>query len=193
MSAVEPSAAGLPTIVVVIRSEDASVWAGLRDRLAAATRCRVAVSAVDGGVPNAQLVATALDRVGFERGLLVGDELHAASAAAYLGRVADHRVRGLVLLRPRLFAGGEGGWDAREAIGYVRVPIQIVHGAGDRGAAEQVAAVEDEAYCPVDVTPVTGAGADPARERGEETIEAIATFALTLLDEAGERVAPAGR
>jgi len=193
MSAVEPLAAAAPTIAVVVRSEDASVWAGLRDRLAEATRCRVSVTAADGGAPDAQFVATALDRVGFERGLLVGDELHAASVAAYLGRVADHRVRGLVLLRPRLFAGGEGGWDAREAIGYVRVPIQIVHGSGDPGASEQVAAVEDEAYCPVEVTAVAGAGADPARERAEGTLGAVAAFVHTLLDEAGERVAPVGR
>ncbi|MEZ4589264.1 MAG: hypothetical protein R2909_23055, partial [Gemmatimonadales bacterium] len=74
----------------------------MADRLASATRCGVAVVAIDAGVPDPRVVALALDRLGFERGLLVGDDLHAASVAGHLGRVADHRVRGVVLLRPRL-------------------------------------------------------------------------------------------
>ncbi len=44
-----------------------------------------------------------LDAMGFRRGVLMGHSDGATIAAEYAGRVADHRVRGLVLMAPHFF------------------------------------------------------------------------------------------
>lgn len=44
-----------------------------------------------------------LDAMGFQRGVLMGHSDGATIAAEYAGRVADHRVRGLVLMAPHFF------------------------------------------------------------------------------------------
>ncbi len=45
-----------------------------------------------------------LDAIGFRRGILLGHSDGGSIAAIYAGSVADHRVRGLVLLAPHFFA-----------------------------------------------------------------------------------------
>jgi len=45
-----------------------------------------------------------LDAIGLRRGILLGHSDGASIAAIYAGSVADHRVRGLVLLAPHFFA-----------------------------------------------------------------------------------------
>ena len=49
-----------------------------------------------------------LDRMGFERGILLGHSDGASIATIYAGGVADYRVRGLVLLAPHFFTEPEG-------------------------------------------------------------------------------------
>jgi pimeloyl-ACP methyl ester carboxylesterase len=45
-----------------------------------------------------------LDLIAFERGVLVGHSDGASIAAIYAGSIADHRIRGLVLIAPHFFA-----------------------------------------------------------------------------------------
>ena len=48
-------------------------------------------------------------------------------------------------------------WDITEALGYIRVPILVVQGADDEyGTLEQVEAVQQECYCPVETVDVAG-------------------------------------
>jgi pimeloyl-ACP methyl ester carboxylesterase len=49
-----------------------------------------------------------LDAVGLQRGILLGHSDGASIAAIYAGSVADHRVRGLVLLAPHFFTEAFG-------------------------------------------------------------------------------------
>ncbi len=49
-----------------------------------------------------------LDAMGFWRGVLMGHSDGATIAAEYAGRVADHRVRGLVLMAPHFFCESMG-------------------------------------------------------------------------------------
>jgi pimeloyl-ACP methyl ester carboxylesterase len=49
-----------------------------------------------------------LDAIGFRRGLLLGHSDGASIAAIYAGSVADHRVRGLVLIAPHFFTEDMG-------------------------------------------------------------------------------------
>lgn len=68
-------------------------------------------------------------------------------------------------------------WDIQESIGYVRVPILIVQGTSDRyGTAAQIRAAEQEAYCPVDVALIDGAGHAPHLERPDETLASVTGF-----------------
>jgi len=53
---------------------------------------------------EAKVLAGVLDAIGFQRGILLGHSDGASIAAIYAGSVADHRVRGLVLLAPHFFA-----------------------------------------------------------------------------------------
>ncbi len=70
---------------------------------------------------------------------------------------------------------GFRSWDIQESIGYIRVPILIVQGTGDQfGTAAQIRAAEQEAYCPVDVAMIEGAGHAPHLERPTETLAAVA-------------------
>ncbi len=66
-------------------------------------------------------------------------------------------------------------WDIQESIGYVRVPILIVQGTTDQfGTVAQIRAAEQEAYCPVDVAMIEGAGHAPHLELPTETLAAVA-------------------
>lgn len=49
-----------------------------------------------------------LDAIGFRSGVLVGHSDGASIATLYLGHLADHRVRGLVLMAPHFFTEPEG-------------------------------------------------------------------------------------
>lgn len=170
-----------------------------------------------------EILPAVLAAAGFERGVLLGHGDGAAIATLYLGGVEDHRVRGLVLLAPRFFmehraleaherfrAGTETpeavrrwheawlrpesrAWDIRERLGYVRVPILLVQGAGDPYAtAAQIAAAAEETYCPVDVARIDGAGVAPHLEQPEATLVAVTRYLETLLVTMGEG-APASR
>jgi pimeloyl-ACP methyl ester carboxylesterase len=73
-------------------------------------------------------------------------------------------------------------WDISEYLAYIRVPIAIVQGADDRyGTIRQIEIAEQECYCPVDVSIITGAGHSPHREAPEATLNAIAEFAKSIL------------
>jgi pimeloyl-ACP methyl ester carboxylesterase len=50
----------------------------------------------------------ALDGFGFRRGVLLGHSDGASIAALYLGNIADHRVRGLILMAPHFFTEAVG-------------------------------------------------------------------------------------
>ena len=51
-----------------------------------------------------EVLPRVLDAIGFRRGVLLGHSDGASIAAIYAGSVADHRIRGLVLLAPHFFA-----------------------------------------------------------------------------------------
>jgi pimeloyl-ACP methyl ester carboxylesterase len=73
-------------------------------------------------------------------------------------------------------------WDISEYLAYIRVPLAIVQGADDHyGTIRQIEIAEEECYCPVDVSIITGAGHSPHREAPEATLNAIAEFARSIL------------
>jgi pimeloyl-ACP methyl ester carboxylesterase len=180
-----------------------AAWGGFEDRLAEATGCGVLVYSRVDRKPTAgrgpghdqalEELTAVLGATGFERGLLLGHGTGATVATLYAGGVADHRVRGLVLVGPCFFDGngrGESAWDIRESIGYIRVPIQIVRGDGPGAIGPaHVEAAEEEAYCPVEVATIAGAGPAPHAERPAETLAVVATFVETLFVAAGEAAA----
>jgi pimeloyl-ACP methyl ester carboxylesterase len=73
-------------------------------------------------------------------------------------------------------------WDISEYLAYIRVPVAIVQGADDHyGTIRQIEIAEQECYCPVDVSIMSGAGHSPHREAPEATLNAIAEFARSIL------------
>ena len=56
----------------------------------------------------ADVLPEALDGFGFRRGVLLGHSDGASIAALYLGNIADHRVRGLILMAPHFFTEAVG-------------------------------------------------------------------------------------
>jgi pimeloyl-ACP methyl ester carboxylesterase len=73
-------------------------------------------------------------------------------------------------------------WDISEYLAYVRVPLAIVQGTADQyGTMRQIEIVQQECYCPVDVTMITGAGHSPFRETPGPALAAIAQFANAVL------------
>jgi pimeloyl-ACP methyl ester carboxylesterase len=114
-----------PTIVMLHEGLGCvGLWGDFPDRLAAATGAGVFVysragygksSPVELPRPLTFMHAEArdvlprlLDAIGFRRGFLVGHSDGASIAAIYAGSVADHRVRGLVLIAPHFFTEGMG-------------------------------------------------------------------------------------
>jgi pimeloyl-ACP methyl ester carboxylesterase len=80
-------------------------------------------------------------------------------------------------------------WDISEYLTYIRVPVQIVQGAGDQyGTLRQIEVAQEECYCPVDVTMIAEAAHSPHREAPEATLEAVAGFANRMLRGHGEGV-----
>src|SRR6202035_873159 len=56
-------------------------------------------------------------------------------------------------------------WDISDYLAYIRVPVAILQGADDQyGTIRQIEIANEECYCPVDVTVITGAGHSPHRE-----------------------------
>ena len=78
-------------------------------------------------------------------------------------------------------------WDISEALGYIRVPVQIVQGEADEyGTTRQIRIAEEECYCPVDATLLPGIGHAPHREAPEAAAAAIADFVNRVLRTHGE-------
>jgi pimeloyl-ACP methyl ester carboxylesterase len=73
-------------------------------------------------------------------------------------------------------------WDISEYLAYVRVPVAIVQGAEDQyGTIRQIEIAQQECYCPVDVSLISGAGHSPHREAAEATLATIADFTDRIL------------
>jgi len=76
------------------------------------------------------------------------------------------------------------GWDIRDALGYIRVPMLIIQGEHDHyGTERQIEIAKEECYCPIDVLMIPGIQHIPHREAPEVTLKAITEFAARLLDE----------
>jgi pimeloyl-ACP methyl ester carboxylesterase len=73
-------------------------------------------------------------------------------------------------------------WDISEYLGYIRVPVAILQGSADQyGTMRQIEIAQEECYCPVDVTMISGAGHSPFRETPGAALAAIADFANAVL------------
>jgi pimeloyl-ACP methyl ester carboxylesterase len=73
-------------------------------------------------------------------------------------------------------------WDISEYLAYIRVPVAILQGTDDQyGTIRQIEIANEECYCPVDVTVITGAGHSPHREVPEPTLVTISEFAKRIL------------
>lgn len=89
------------------------------------------------------------------------------------------------------FYGWNGAWldpgfskfFIADALGYIRVPMQIIQGENDQyGTIRQIEVAQEECYCPVDVTLLPGIGHSPYREATEETLTAISAFCDRILN-----------
>jgi pimeloyl-ACP methyl ester carboxylesterase len=88
-----------------------------------------------------------------------------------------------------------GEWNITEALGYIRVPMLIVQGELDQyGTLRQLAAAEQECFCPVETAVLPGIHHAPHREAPELTLNAVADFINRLLRDhrEGERRADSG-
>lgn len=80
-------------------------------------------------------------------------------------------------------------FDITDALAYIRVPILLIQGEADRyGTLAQVRAAEEQCYCPVDALVMPGAGHAPHREKAEETLAALASFADRIFRLHGEGI-----
>ena len=112
-----PSPADAPTIVMLHEGLGcAALWGDFPERLQAATGTGVLVYSRAGygastsaklprpldymQIEALEVLPKLLDRIGFERGLLLGHSDGASIAAIYAGGVADHRVRGVAMIAP---------------------------------------------------------------------------------------------
>jgi pimeloyl-ACP methyl ester carboxylesterase len=112
-----PSPADAPTIVMLHEGLGcAALWGDFPERLQAATGTGVLVYSRAGygastpaklprpldymHIEALEVLPKLLDRIGFERGLLLGHSDGASIAAIYAGGVADHRVRGVAMIAP---------------------------------------------------------------------------------------------
>ena len=114
-----------PTIVMLHEGlGSAALWGTFPQKLAAATGAGVFVysragygKSSPGKLPRSvafmheeatEVLPRVLAAIGFERGILFGHSDGASIATIYAGSVADHRVRGLVLIAPHFFAEDMG-------------------------------------------------------------------------------------
>ena len=73
-------------------------------------------------------------------------------------------------------------WRIDEYLAYLRVPILSVQGEDDEyGTKAQIAVVQQETYCPVEVRMLPGAGHSPHVDQPEETLAAIGEFVTRVL------------
>ena len=73
-------------------------------------------------------------------------------------------------------------WDITDYLAYIRVPIAVIQGIDDQyGTPRQVEIIQEECYCPVDVTMLPKTGHSPHREAPEATLRVIAEFAAATL------------
>ncbi|MGI9370630.1 MAG: alpha/beta fold hydrolase [Ruegeria sp.] len=71
-------------------------------------------------------------------------------------------------------------WDVSEVIDYIRVPILAVQGRDDQyGTLEQIRAIEERAYSPVD-TVTLDCRHSPHQEAREEVLNAVAEYCARL-------------
>jgi pimeloyl-ACP methyl ester carboxylesterase len=74
------------------------------------------------------------------------------------------------------------GWDLREDLAYIRVPMLIIQGEQDHyGTVRQIEIAQEECYCPVEVLLLPDAQHAPHREAPERTLEAIVEFTRRAL------------
>lgn len=72
-------------------------------------------------------------------------------------------------------------WDIRDALPYIRVPVQVIQGTNDPyGTIAQVEAVEHACMCPVETALLPAAKHSPHREARAETVALIAGFIAHL-------------
>lgn len=73
-------------------------------------------------------------------------------------------------------------WDITEALGYIRVPILVVQGADDQyGTLKQVAAAQQECFCPVETAVLPGVRHSPHRDAPALTLTTTVDFINRLL------------
>lgn len=73
-------------------------------------------------------------------------------------------------------------WDITDYLAYIRVPVAVIQGIDDQyGTIRQVEIIQEECYCPVEVTMLPKTGHSPHREAPEATVGVIAEFAAATL------------
>jgi len=120
-----PAPADAPTIVMLHEGlGSAALWGDFPDRLQQATGAGVFVYSRAGygasspaalprpldymSIEALEILPDLLDKIGFRRGLLLGHSDGASIAAIYAGGVADHRVRGVVMIAPHFIVEDMG-------------------------------------------------------------------------------------
>ena len=72
---------------------------------------------------------------------------------------------------------GNAGWDVRDAIAYIRVPVLYIQGEDDAyGSTAQAEAVVDECYSPVDVELLPNCQHSPHLEQPEKTLSLVTDY-----------------
>jgi len=72
-------------------------------------------------------------------------------------------------------------WDITDYLVYIRVPVAVIQGVDDQyGTARQVEIIQEECYCPVEVTMLPNTGHSPHREAPEATLRIVAEFATAI-------------
>ncbi|MGJ5035885.1 alpha/beta fold hydrolase [Bradyrhizobium sp. SZCCHNRI1029] len=73
-------------------------------------------------------------------------------------------------------------WDITGDLAYIRVPVAVIQGVDDQyGTIRQVEIIQEECYCPVEVTMLPNTGHSPHREAPDATLRVIAEFAAATL------------
>ena len=76
---------------------------------------------------------------------------------------------------------GNAGWDVRDAIAYIRVPVLYIQGEDDAyGSTAQAEAVVDECYSPVDVELLPNCQHSPHLEQPEKTLSLVTDYVTRL-------------
>ena len=76
---------------------------------------------------------------------------------------------------------GFKAWNIADSIDYLRIPVLAIQGAQDQyGTLAQIREIESRIYSPVDVAIIEGCRHAPQLEKPDETLAAIADFAMRL-------------